>query len=434
MLFKLGLHQRRESPNLPTVLEFTDQPYKFFPPRPSRTVTRVAHWVNHNFVLPGPNHRISELEIEGSEKIEALAKSGAKLLFLPNHSTHSDPQIMSEVHRHLGLPSFFMAAYDVFLRGKLNAWVIQRTGSFSVDREGSDRKAMATAIGVLKERGSLTIFPEGNVYFTNDRITPFLEGAAFIGAKAQKELGSDQTVYAVPVAIKATHLIDQRVAVLDRLQNAAGNIGCEFDRAGEPLLELRRIGQLALEKYLLEHGFEVPSDDQPIHNALEAAATTLIRALESDIGLEPKKGDSLTDRLRKIRSKIHQIRIRPDSKIDTMTAADWADRAILALRMLGYTGSYCAENPTVDRFAETAEKLLEDLESQLQKPYGKRRAIVRLCEPIDLRTQHGKAAVAGITDEVETSVQMAINDINATNNSAGSRPFGSSTLLSSQSG
>ncbi len=36
-----------------------------------------------------------------------LANSGARLLFLPNHSTHSDPQIMSEVHRRLACPRLY---------------------------------------------------------------------------------------------------------------------------------------------------------------------------------------------------------------------------------------------------------------------------------------------------------------------------------------
>ncbi|MFT5856585.1 MAG: hypothetical protein ACI8XO_003839 [Verrucomicrobiales bacterium] len=404
------------------MLEFTDKPYQFFPPNPSPTVIRIAHWLNHQIILPGPNHRISELQIDGDERLRELIASGAHILFLPNHSTHSDPHIMSEVHRQLGIPSAFMAAYDVFLRSKLNAWVIQRTGSFSVDREGSDRKAMSTAIEVLKSVRSLTVFPEGNVYFTNDRITAFLEGAAFIGVKAQKDLG-DAPVYAVPVAIKATHLVDQRAAVLDRIDKAAAMAGCACDRGGDPLLELRRIGQLALENHLLEHDFDIPNDSQPIHDTLEEAAATLINSLESEIGLKPKTGDSLIDRVRKIRSKIHQVRIGSRSEVSTEKATAWADRAILALRILGYTGNYCAENPSVDRFAETAEKLIEDLHSKLQKPYGKRRALVRLCEPIDLRDHRGRGVVESVTREVEAAVQDAIDAINATNSSAGSQPF-----------
>lgn len=405
------------------MLEFTDHPYQFFPPKPNRLIIRVAQWLNHTFALGGPNHRISDLQVEGAARLQPLIDRGARMLFLPNHSTHSDPQVMSETHRRLGLPSPFMAAYDVFLRKKLNAWVMQRTGSFSVDREGSDRKAMAAGIGVIKEIGSLTVFPEGNVYFTNDRLTPFLEGAAFMGIKAQKDLGNDVPVYVVPVAMKFTHLIDQRGAVLDRLGRAAEMVGSQFARDTDPLLELRRIGQLALERHLIEHGFEVPQGDQLISDALEQAATTIIETLESGIEQAPKAGDDLNNRLRKIRSKIHQIRIAPDSEVDTGTAAGWADQAILALRMLGYTGNYVAEHPTLDRFAETAEKLLEDLESRAQRPYGKRRAIVRLCEPIDLREHSGRAAVGAVTDQVEVAVQSAIDEINQSLNTPGSRPF-----------
>ncbi len=300
---------------------------------------------------------------------------------------------------------------------------MQRMGSFSVDREGSDRKAMAAGISVLKEVGSLTVFPEGNVYFTNDRLTAFLEGAAFIGVKAQKDLGDQQAVYAVPVAIKFTHLIDQRDAVIERLDRAANMVGREFRQNADPLLELRRIGQHVLEKHLVENGFEVPQDSETINAALEQAATNIIEKLEEDIGQAPKADADLHDRLRKIRSRIHKIRIAPDSQIDTQTAADWADHAILAIRMLGYTGSYVAENPSLDRFADTAERPIEDLQSKSQKPYGKRRAIVRLCEPIDLREQRGRGAVEEVTDQVELAVQQALDDINANNRSAGTRMF-----------
>jgi hypothetical protein len=46
-------------------------------------------------------------------------------------------------------------------------------GNFSIDREGSDRRAMAAAIKVLTDgKTAPNIFPEGNVYLTNDRRPP----------------------------------------------------------------------------------------------------------------------------------------------------------------------------------------------------------------------------------------------------------------------
>ena len=84
---------------------------------------------------------------------------------------------------------------------------MQRHGAFSIDREGSDKQSMKEAIRILKEgEYAMTIFPEGNVYLNNDRVTPFMEGAAFVSMRAQKELGSDAPIYAVPVSFKMTYI------------------------------------------------------------------------------------------------------------------------------------------------------------------------------------------------------------------------------------
>ena len=85
---------------------------------------------------------------------------GARVLLLPNHSTHSDPMIMAEACRKVGVWSIFMAAYDVFLRSRAQGWVMQRMGAFSVNRDGSDRRSMKDAIAtVIDGRYALTVFP-----------------------------------------------------------------------------------------------------------------------------------------------------------------------------------------------------------------------------------------------------------------------------------
>ncbi|MCB1091165.1 MAG: 1-acyl-sn-glycerol-3-phosphate acyltransferase, partial [Verrucomicrobiae bacterium] len=146
------------------MLDFCDSPYQFFPARPSVLVMGLCRFCNARWGLPGPNHRVSRVLLSGEiDAVREIDRRGERILFIPNHSTHSDPQLMTEVQRQLGVPSCFMAAYDVFLRSRLNAWVMQRVGAFSVDREGSDRKSMAEALTVLKAgRFALTIFPEGN--------------------------------------------------------------------------------------------------------------------------------------------------------------------------------------------------------------------------------------------------------------------------------
>ena len=75
-----------------------------------------------------------------------------------------------------------MIAWQVFARdGWLKAMVLRHHGGFSIDREGTDLSAIRQAREVLQgSKNPLFIFPEGDVYHCNDRITPFREGAAAI--------------------------------------------------------------------------------------------------------------------------------------------------------------------------------------------------------------------------------------------------------------
>ena len=143
----------------------------------------------------------------------------------------------------LSMPVSFMAAYDIFLQSKLNAWCMQRAGCFSVDREGSDRKSMKEALRILKEgeRG-LIIFPEGNVYLTNDKVTPFLDGPAFLGMKAQKDLGGDHPILAIPVSLKVTHVSDSSGKIVDLFRTLASEVDEEYADTADHGFEIKRLG------------------------------------------------------------------------------------------------------------------------------------------------------------------------------------------------
>jgi 1-acyl-sn-glycerol-3-phosphate acyltransferase len=418
------------------MLDFCDAPYQFFPARPSVAVMALCRFCNAHFGLPGRNHRVREVSLSGAaEAVRGIEERGERLLFVANHSTHSDPQLMTEAHRQLGVASCFMAAYDVFLRGRVHAWVMQRAGAFSVDREGSDRKAMAEALSVLRAgRFALTIFPEGNVYMMNDRVTPFLEGAAFLALKAQKELGATRPIHVVPVSIKVTHVTDARPAVKAQLGKLAGNSGESFDPDGDPVAELTRIGRHLLAKNLRQRGFIGKQEDLSATHLTEAlwdGAERIVAGLEDKMDLAPKRGDDLVARVRKIRAEIHQIRTDPARETEHRVAERWADEAILALRILGYGNPYVALNPTLDRYAETVEKLSEDLYGRWDPPAAPRDALIRIGQPIDLarwleeseRGGKSRHAVSALTAAMESAVQSGLDAINAENTREGSRPF-----------
>lgn len=261
------------------MLEFSDAPYRFFAPRPSAPLIRLGRTLNRWLILPGPNHRIREVRIGG--EIEALRKAradGDRLLFIINHPSHSDPQTVAEIQRRLGIDACFMAAYDVFLRNRFNAWAMCRLGNFSIDREGADRKAMATAIQLLAGGGrALNIFPEGNVHLTNDRLTPFLDGAAFIALKAQAAAG-DAAVKIIPVSLKFTHLTTPRETITTRMLKLGADSGHTFPpgASDDPLGAVLGLGRHILGGYLEKHGLNgtIPTDDPSLFTVLETFAST----------------------------------------------------------------------------------------------------------------------------------------------------------------
>ena len=412
------------------MLEFKDLPYQFVPPKPKPFLISLTQWIIGKVALPSKRHLIEELEIRGQDTFRQSCGKDAHILLLPNHSTHSDPQVMSEVTRRLGIQPSFMAAYDVFARSRIQSWIMQRSGAFSVDREGSDRKSMKCATDVLIEgKHPLILFPEGNVYFCNDEVAPFAEGASYIALSAQKKLGESHPVYAVPVSMKFTYIEDIRDQLRSSLDELARRFETELDPEADFGLELLRISTTALQRFLRQRGYssskQASSVDEQIHNAAEQ----IINSLEEKIEIQSKPGSSLTDRIRRVRATIHGIRIDPDREVDHPAAALWADEAILALRILGYQGGYMATKPTLDRVAETVARLREDVHSLTFPPAGKRRCIVQLGNPIDLRERlepfrsKARQTIADLTRDCEAAVQSGIDDINASNDALGAQLF-----------
>ncbi len=406
------------------MLDFSDKPYQYFPPRGLGLFATVLTLGNRWYYLPRV-HKIASVQITRADRIQPLAAAGDRLIFLPNHPSHSDPAIWIEALRIAGLKTRIMAAYDVFLRSRFNAWVMQYLGAFSVDREGSDPRGMAHARDtIMNGRRGLTIFPEGNVYLQNDAVTPLHEGAAMIGLRAAKELAERGTrIWAVPVSIKLTYLADAQPRVLALLADLERDLKDDLPAApveSFPLARLRRVATAALHRNLRQRGFDIPAHDDPTE-LINATAESVLTRLESKMGQAPRPRDSLIDRVRRARRVIHQVRLDPERTADHAPARVWADEAMLAYRVLSYTGNYTASNPTLDRFAETVSKVAEDVYSQEPTPLGRRVAMVRFNDPIDLTTyldsfkQKARHAVRDLTDAVEEAVQDGIDRLNQAN-------------------
>ena len=413
------------------MLEFSDLPYQFIPPKPNNFIIHLGRIVNRFIGLKSRNHRLKEINLDGLSEFQKIAKEkDARFIFLPNHPTHSDPQVITEVCRRMEKKPSFMAAYDVFARNKFVSCFMQRIGAFSVDREGSDRKAMKCAAQILEEgQFPLVIFPEGNVYFCNDRVSPFAEGAAYIGLRTQHKLGEDAPVYAVPISLKYTFVEDVRESVISNLDEIAKKFNTSISSEKPIIEEITRISILTLSEFLQKHGYSLPVNNINVDNLINDAVEQITIKLEKEIGITVKKEQNLISRIRKIRSKIHSIRIDLEKQKEHAHAADLADEAMLALRMLGYSGGYATNNPSLDRIAETVARLREDIHSEGSPPVGQRKVLAKICQPIDLRQyvipneKISKDSIIKLTEEFENSVQDGINESNTKIHSHGSKVF-----------
>ena len=403
------------------MLRFTEKPYVFRKARPSRLIYVIATWINRVFTLPGERHRISRIELSRSDRVAKMREDpDARLIFVANHSTHSDVEVLMEAQRRCRLWGAFMAAHEVFARNPIQAWVMQKMGAFSVNRENVDRSSIKEGVRIAKDkRYCLSLFPEGNVAFTNEQVMPFLDGGSFLALRAQRELKGDAKVYVVPVAIRVTHIKDVRELLRRQLadlveQMKGEGMEVKIDDAMPFHRQLEVAGYAVLCRGLERRGYEHPgtleSWNEDPNATLEAVTEQILGDLENEMEIEGK--GSVAERSRVVRSQLAKMRLEANG--DTEQIDRWDNQSILLLRLQTYGADYLRDRPSVDRCSETLEKLREDMTDILIRPESTRHAWVHFGEPIALEGQR----VTELTEQLEGSVGAGLAEF--ASNSAGS--------------
>ncbi len=403
----------------------------FWPPRPSRfwdlALRPLRHWYLHRY------YGIADVLIEGLEQLGRI-QPGDGLLIAPNHSHDSDPHVMMEVSRRAGRRFYFMAAWQIFRphRG-IDGWLLQRMGAFSVDREGCDRRAVKQAIVLLRSGQTLVVFPEGEVYRLNERLTPLLEGVAFMALSAQRDLdkaaaepaGNEPAgnapacngarVWIVPAAIRYQFAAGTN-DVRPQLEAAIARIETRMmwnPPHGAALHErIIRVGELLLtikEKERLGQSREREGD---LPGRVGFFIEQLLSRQETRHLKKSPSAETVPLRVKALRRHLLDVWTgehgQPSDAQTLREAREALDDVQLVLQLYSYPGDYIAEKPSLERMAETIEKFEEDLTGSA-RPKGKRQARVILGEPVDLR----EAAAAGrprvvatdVTDRLERAIQ-----------------------------
>lgn len=359
--------------------------------------------------------RLKEVEVRGLAHLREALEAGHGVLITPNHPTHADSFAMYAAADQLGGPFYFMAAWQVLgTQGFFARLCLRHHGVFSVDREGIDRRALGQAVDILKDSPHpLVIFPEGEVYHINERVTPFREGPATIALMAAKR--AQRPVVCIPCGLKYHYLEDptpELHVLMDELEQEI------FWRPRPELPLADRIyrlaeGLLALKE--LEYLGKTSAGEIP--QRVEHLTETILARLEQRYGVSP--GDpTVPERIKALRQKaIKQIEELNEeqsaSSLKRKQLYDDLDDLFLVVQLFSYPGDYVAERPTVERLAETLDKFEEDA---LQRPTATiracRAAVVQFGEPIPvLAGGNRRAAGPVLTRQLETAVQALLDGI-----------------------
>lgn len=366
----------------------------------------------HRLRILKKKQRISQIDIQGLEPLRAALANGAGVLITPNHSFHFDSYVLFEAAAQVERPFFFLAAWQVFaMSTRWESWVLQTHGAYSIDREGTDLRAFKTSVDILKTSPHpLVIFPEGDIYHTNDRLTPFRDGAAAMAISAAKR--AERPIVVVPTALKFWYCEDPTPALLKVVEV----IERRFNWRPRPDLSLKdrvyRVAGAILALKELEYLGAARTGG--LSSRLRELAETLLSRMEDQAGIK-SKGGIIPERVKEVRRHHIQMLQQPDLTIEikNQLQTDMED-LFFVVQLYSYPGDYAEVTATRERLAEIIDKFEEDvLGLDYPTVKGERRVTLKFGEPIDARpfvTQTDGAHM--LTKELETRVQGLLNELN----------------------
>ena len=352
--------------------------------------------------------KLHDITVHGGDILRSSLAADQQVMITPNHPSHADPYAIYEACDQANTPCHIMAAWHVFAK---NSWVMQRClqwhGCFSIDREANDLTAFRDAIAVLRNRREpLVIFPEGDIYHCNDRVTPFREGAAAIAIGAARR--SERSAVIIPTAIRY-RFIDDPTPHIERTLSLLEQRILWRPRPDQPIVErVRAIGDAVLglkEREIYGHSLR-----GPLAPRIESLIEHLLCKLEALHQLDPQ--DSVPKRVKQLRhtllTKLHDQRTDPAA---CAALRQNLDEAFLVLQLFSYPGDYLEgdEPPCIERIAETIDKLEEDvLQVKTASIHCRRSVTVEFGEAIAVPTTKSRDAARDLTSAIETRVRALL--------------------------
>jgi 1-acyl-sn-glycerol-3-phosphate acyltransferase len=352
---------------------------------------------------------LTRLELVGEQHLQAARNNGYGILIAPNHPAHADPFVMQEASDRLRTPFYFMAAWQVFaMTHWLGRGILRQHGCFSVNREGHDFPAYREAVRILESDQPLVIFPEGEVLHLNDRAMPFRRGAATAALRAARRSG--RPVACLPTAIKYHYANDPRPRMLALTRRLEQRLGLSFHPEMPLCQRIIRTTEAVLE--VKERACFGTAQAGSNIERRERLIAGLLSRLESCYGIAPQKA-TVSERVKRLRRQVIAVLEGSATPFVRQNAERDLDDLFVVMQLFSYPADYLAGSPSLERLAETLDKLEEDvLEVSTARRRGIRRTVIAFGEPVLAEPDADrKTAAIALTEVLESRVQNLLDGL-----------------------
>lgn len=394
----------------------TGPPPKWWAPKLSPWFVRLTRGYRRRMCLK--KQRLLEVNVEGIEHVRQSLKDGCGVLITPNHPAHADPFSLYEAMDKVPAGAYFMATWHVFdSRGVLGQWALQHIGVFSVDREGADLQAFKESIRILRECSHpLIIFPEGEIYHCNDRVTPFREGPATIALSAARR--AKRPIVCIPCAVKYEYLDDPTPGLETMMDELEEQIHWRPRRELSLPERIYAFAEAMLALKELEYLGAVGRD--PLPERVRTMTESILKGLEERHDYE-RNDETIPERIKEVRRRVldklrpeeelEEKAINGDRPVDEERLVMDLDDLFFVSQLYSYPGDYITQKPSIERLAETFDKFEEDvLHRSTATIRGTRKATIHFDEPIPIEAKkRSKTAASDLTNQIESRVQWMLD-------------------------
>ncbi|WP_016950335.1 1-acyl-sn-glycerol-3-phosphate acyltransferase [Anabaena sp. PCC 7108] len=467
---------------MPKSIHSTQPPLKFIPQRHNPLIVKIASWfvpfalrVRTRPWLPAG---IVNIEAKNAEVLAKLYQEfqAGKIRFLIafRHPEVEDPltmlyfltRIVPKVARQKGialqypLHSHFMYERGMTLwAGKWLGWLFSGLGGVPVRRgRRVDRNSIQMARDLFANaKMPIAVAPEGGTNGHSGIVSPLEPGVAQLGFWCVEDLqkaNREEKVFIIPIAIKYSYVNPPWEKIdwlLSKLETDSGLPVAEISLTGQKKEEILYQRFLRLAEYLISEMEEfyrrfyhrdlpeiITEEKNPVNEVLitrlHRLMDTALQISEQYFNIQPQ--GNFIDRCRRLeeagwnyiyRDDIEDIQSLPPFK---RGLADWvAEEADLRMQhmriaesFVAVTANYIQENPTAERFAETA-LLMFDMLSRIKdstlpgRPsLGLKQAMITVGEPIAVserweNCQDNKQALRKGVSDLTKDLQVMLEEL-----------------------